>query len=233
MRRSISPKRKTIQTKSNINEKNLLTLFKNYLVKKKKFQHFQEFVEPKTETIDVSLYRKFYQTITSEEAYKSFCKTINEMFKPITTAREETGDNEKDLKSPKTPKNISFLGEDMFFLVLEIVTKWKEYKILDTFDFLSGKVGFVEVDVLYFIICLLVAIEAKLGLEFLFQFGDSVYDGIISRTGHRNFGYIADVNDLFISKCCKQLGISLTKTDLTKDEFLKLYFLIFKLNDQN
>ena len=187
MRRSISPKRKPILTKTNINEKNLLTLFKNFLVKKKKFQHFQEFVDPKSESIDISVYRKFYQTITSEEAYKHFCKTINEMFKPISTTninQQNTNENEKDLKSPKTPKNIrfeyfsfnlilfnfSFLGEDMFFLVLEIVTKWKEYKILDAFDILSGKVGFVEVDVLYFIICLLVAIEAKLSLEFLFQF---------------------------------------------------------------
>jgi hypothetical protein len=92
--------------------------------------------------------------------------------------------------------------------------------------------GFVEVDVLYFILCLLVSIEAKLSLEFLFQFGDSIYDGIISRTGHRNFGYIANVDDLFISKCCKQLGISLTQTQLSKEEFFKLYYLIFKLNDE-
>jgi hypothetical protein len=46
-----------------------------------------------------------------------------------------------DLKSPKTPKTVTFLGEDMFFLVMEIASKWKEYKILDCFDILSGKTG--------------------------------------------------------------------------------------------
>jgi hypothetical protein len=67
-RRSLSPKQKKekFQTKTNLNERNLLTIFKTYLLKKKKFSLFEEFNDPKQD-FQLEVYQKFYQNITTEE----------------------------------------------------------------------------------------------------------------------------------------------------------------------
>jgi len=142
-----------------------------------------------------------------------------------------------------TKGELEALTETTFFCFMEALTRWKEHKILDVFDMVAYEGVYVNVDTFYILICLLLAKEAKQLLSFLNQFSGELYDIFKGPIGYRNISYVIDGDDYLVTKSCKLLKItnntplrnshnggetSTTSTAISKEDFVLLYYYIFK-----
>lgn len=95
---------------------------------------------------------ELYPLIARQEGYSLFCRWVNDHFSDHRASKH----------------SVLYLTESNFFMTMETFTSWPEYKILDTFDMLMEDFQeCVSVHVVYLVLCLLVAKEAKLCTKFL------------------------------------------------------------------
>lgn len=159
---------------------------------------------------------------------KVLTKWINETFR---SSQAQVQNNDSPLASPKTPKSINNIYEDVFVLIFESITNMKDYQILDLYDILSSKEGYVDVDTIYVLICLFVSKQGKCMVQFLAQFGDCLFE-IFANAGHKSVGYFLNFDDYYLTTCTNQLKLKTVDSKLNLEDFTLFYYYIFKTNDK-
>lgn len=209
-----------------LNEKNFYSIFKVLWSKKRRNDMFKIFIGESNFTSE--LWNEFFQLIRVDEGLKVLTRWINETFR---SSQAQVSNSDSPLASPKTPKSITNIYEDVFVLIFENLTNMKDYQILDLYDILSAREGYVDVDTIYVLLCLFISKEGKCLVQFLAQFGDCLFE-IFSSVGHKSVGYFLNFDDLYLTNCTNQLKLKITDGKLNLEDFTIFYYFIFKSSDK-
>jgi hypothetical protein len=205
-------------------EKSVYTVFKTLLSKKKRHEIVKNLIADTGFTLDT--WKEIYGLVRTEDGYKTFVKWFNDTFKVQTKPNED-----EFLSSSISSKTIQVVLEDIFVLFFENIAKWQEYKILDLYDIMSAKDGYVDIELLYIFVCLMIAKESHCLNAFMSQFSDHVYSFL--GANYRNISYFLEIDDILVTNAVNKLCLKPKVSSLTIDDFVILYYYVFKSIDKN